>query len=274
MDEACLAHRATAEESRRFEADGFLVVPNVLPENLVTQLVETVDRLDAKHRADADVDLHQRVQQIDFIGRDEIFLQLIDWPLTFPKVWDFLGWNVQLYYTAMTVTPPLLAEDVVLETPLNWHQDSAEINPDLETDPRPRISLKVAFFLTDTRDPGSANFMVMPGSHLTNKLPTDPVEGCYPSSEALELSPGTAVIFDRRLWHAASPNRSTKTRKVIFLGYSYRWMRPRGEMTVEHLIDSCDPIRRSLLNPQGTWGKNGPLEDWLVEHHVLDAESE
>jgi ectoine hydroxylase len=273
MDLECLNHRATKEEIRRFEADGFLVLPEAVPPAWVARLETAVDRIDATHRAETNAAPHDRVQQLDFIGKDEIFLELIDWPRTFPKVWDLLGWNVQLYYTAMTVTPPLPAEDQALEAALNWHQDSAEINPDLETDPRPRLSLKVAFFLTDTTMSGGANFMVLPGSHVNNTLNIEDVDRGTLSARALRLPAGAAVIFDRRLWHAASPNRSELTRKVLFCGYSYRWMRPRSSMTVDHLLDRCDPARRALFNPEGTWAKNIPLAEWLEEHQVSAADS-
>ncbi len=273
MDLESLNHRATTEEIRRFEAEGFLVLPEAVPAAFVARLETAVDRIDVAHRAKAGSNPHDRVQQVDFVGRDEIFLELVDWPRTFPKVWDLLGWNVQLYYTAMTVTPPLPDDDPDSEAPLNWHQDSAEINPDLETEPRPRLSLKVAFFLTDTTELGCANFMVLPGSHLTNDLTIDDLGGEPHGAQALQLPAGSAVIFDRRLWHAASPNRSQLTRKVLFCGYSYRWVRPRGSMTIDHLLDRCDPVRRALFNPEGTWAKNLPLADWLKEHRILEADS-
>ena len=272
MDLEALNHRATAEEMRRFETDGFLVVPEAVPPALVQRLEAAVDRIDAAHRAETKSAPHDRVQQLDFVGKDGIFVELVDWPRTFPKVWDFLGWNVQLYYTAMTVTPPLPPGDPELDAPMNWHQDSAELNPDLETNPRPRLSLKVAFFITDTTATGGANFMVRPGSHLSND-PVDDPNAAERGAQELRLPAGTAVIFDRRLWHAASPNRSQLTRKVLFCGYSYRWLRPRGSMTVDHLLDHCDPVRRALFNPEGTWGKNLPLECWLKEHGVLEAGS-
>ena len=273
MDLESLNHRATAEEIRRFEADGFLVLPEAVPPALAERLEAAVDRVDAAHRDEAGSNPHDRVQQLDFVGKDEIFLELVDWPRTFPKVWDLLGWNVQLYYTALTVTPPLPAGDPELEAALNWHQDSAEINPDLETVPRPRLSLKVAFFLTDTTESGSANFMVLPGSHLTNDLSIDDLSEERHAARELQLPAGSAVIFDRRLWHAASPNRSQRTRKVLFCGYSYRWLRTRGSMTVDHLLDRCDPVRRALFNPEGTWAKNFPLSDWLKKHRILESDS-
>jgi ectoine hydroxylase-related dioxygenase (phytanoyl-CoA dioxygenase family) len=31
------------------------------------------------------------------------------------------------------------------------------------------------------------------------------------------------VLFDRRVWHARSVNRSNLTRKAVFFAYTYRW---------------------------------------------------
>jgi ectoine hydroxylase-related dioxygenase (phytanoyl-CoA dioxygenase family) len=149
------------------------------------------------------------------------------------------------------------------------------LNADLETDPRPRISLKVGYFLTDTRETGRGNISVIPGSHLQNRIEF-PADGASDPAGAvpLQVGPGTAVVFDRRIWHAPSPNHSSVTRKALFYGYSYRWLRPRDDMTVAHLMDRCDPIRRQLLgaSPTGGYGytsptdEDVPLRTWLQEH--------
>ena len=134
--------------------------------------------------------------------------------------------------------------------------------------------MKVGFFLTDTTVPDSGPFSVVPGSHLRNHLEF-PADGTRNPDGAVEISvpPGTAVFFDRRLWHVGSPNRSDRTRKVLFMGYSYRWLRPRDDMTVAHLIERCDPIRRQLLGvATGGFGYTSPseadvpLKDWIRRH--------
>ena len=43
---------------------------------------------------------------------------------------------------------------------VEWHPDSGRVNIELETDPRPRLSLKVAYFLTDVSEPGRGNFYI------------------------------------------------------------------------------------------------------------------
>ena len=53
---------------------------------------------------------------------------------------------------------------------LGWHQDTGRLNIELEGNPRPRVSLKVAYFLTDTTALDRGNFTVVPSSHLRNEL--------------------------------------------------------------------------------------------------------
>jgi Phytanoyl-CoA dioxygenase (PhyH) len=275
MDRACLEHCLTEEERRAFDQNGFFVVEDALPPALIEELTAVVDRLDAEFRPRMGRGPHELLSLRDFVGKDDLFLELLDWPRTFPKVWGILGWHIQLYHSHLNVTPPLPPDEARSGKRLQWHQDSGRLNADLETVPRPRISLKVGYFLTDTREPGRGNFTVIPGSHLRNTIQF-PADGVSDPEEAVpvEVPPGAAVFFDRRLWHTPSPNRSNVTRKVLFYGYSYRWLRPRDDMTVNHLMDRCDPIRRQLLgaSPSGGYGYTSPTEAdvplraWIREH--------
>ena len=90
--------------------------------------------------------------------------------------------------------------------------------------------------------------------------------------------PGTAVFFDRRLWHTASPNWSDVTRKVLFYGYGYRWIRTKDDMTVADLLAAASPIRRQLLGggvncngPSAPPMRTCPCAQWLREHRPEDA---
>jgi Phytanoyl-CoA dioxygenase (PhyH) len=275
MDRACREYCLTEHERQEFDQNGYFVVDDVLPPALVEQLAAVVDRLDAEWRPKMGLGPHDRLNLLDFVGKDDLFAELLDWPRTFPKVWGILGWHIQLYHSHMAVTPPLPADAPPAEKRLGWHQDSGRLNADLETNPRPRISIKVAFFLTDTTTTGRGNFYVIPGSHLQNRL-AFPADGVSDPPEALPVAvrAGSAVFFDRRLWHSPSPNTSDETRKVLFYGYSYRWLRPRDDMTVAHLMERSDPIRRQLLGASATGGhgytspkdEDVPLRTWLREN--------
>ena len=272
MHTTCVDHLLTEEEHRQFEEEGYFIIEDAIPPALVDRLTAAVDRIDAAERAAAGLSPHDGQNILDFIGRDDAFLELLDWPQTFPKVLGVLGWNVQLYHSHMIITPPK-ATSGPGQKGLNWHKDSGRLNMELETDPQPRISLKIAYFLTDTSEVGRANLYVIPGSHLLNKLDR-PAAGEPAGAMAVKAKPGTAVFFDRRIWHASSPNTSDVPRKVLFYGYSYRWLRPRDDMTVAHYMDRCDPIQRQLLgaSPSGWHGYSSPqpedvpLRTWMQTH--------
>lgn len=278
MDQSHLDHRLTSEERESFEANGYFVVPNALDKATVESLITATDELDRIHRPEYEargLKPHQSLNVLDFMGKDERFLPLIDWPKTFMKVVDILGWHIQLYHSHIIVTPPLPQSVWNQTRRLGWHQDSGRINIDIESNPRPRISLKVGFFITDTRETDRGNFHVVPGSHLHNALdmPDDP-EADPPNAVPICTQPGDAVFFDRRLWHAAGRNTSAHTRKALFYGYSYRWLKPRDNMTVSHYMEDADPVRRQLLgaSPNGGFGFTSPTDDdvplkmWIEEN--------
>ncbi len=271
MDASCLAHRLTDAERQAFERDGYLLLPDALSAGEVAALTALVDDLGRERagQAEANGRLHLR----DFLRVDPMFMDLMDWPTTFPKVFGILGWHIQLYLSHVDITPPLAPEMTVPER-LGWHQDSGRVNVEMETDPRPRLSVKVGYFLSDVSVPGRGNFCVVPGSHLQNRLPL-PESGNPPEAMPICAEPGTAVLFDRRLWHAPSPNTSDITRKAIFYGYSYRWLRPRDNLRIEDYPDCEDPIRRQLLGASrdghgysSPEPEDVPLRYWLEEHNA------
>ena len=63
----------------------------------------------------------------------------------------------------------------------------------------------------------------------------------------MQVPAGTAILFERRLWHASSPTYLEQTRKVLFYGYAYCWIRPKCIMDTNNLRKKTTPIRRQLL---------------------------
>ena len=276
MDVSCLEHRLTDEERRTFEETGMLVVPDALSPGQVRALTAATDAVYQRHVA-AGHDPTAALFYPNFLPDDPQYLSLVDYPKILPKVWGILGWNIYLYHGHLIVTPP--TGKTPDDKTFGWHQDSGRVNVEMETHPRPRLSLKVAYFLSDTSAPGRGNFWVIPGSHLSDELPRPPDGAGQPAGAVPVLAePGSAVFFDRRLWHTASPNWSDVTRKILFYGYGYRWLRTKDDMTVQELWEGSDPIRRQILGA-GT-GANGyyspgdddvPLRVWLREHSPAEA---
>lgn len=276
MDMRCLDYGLTEAERLAFERDGYFMVEDALDSEHVARLLEVTDRMDATQRAQRGLGPHDLLSFRDFVGQDAAYVELVDWHKTFPKVWDILGWNIQIYHSHLNVTPPQPASNGQRDYKLSWHQDSGRLNYDIETSPRPRISLKVAFFLTDCSAPDRGNFYVVPGSHLLDdiNLPNGDRSVELADGVPVLVPAGTAVFFDRRIWHSASANYWEQPRKTLFYGYSYRWLRPRDEVTIDRFRDQLDPIRQQLFGaaPTGAYGYTSPTADdvplrtWIEEH--------
>ena len=92
---------------------------------------------------------------------------------------------------------------------------------------------------------------LIPGSHKLDTRPpnseNDP-DGDPEGATDLLVKRGTAVLFDRRMWHSRGWNFSELTRKVLFMGYSYRWLRGLDyNLMPPELLDKCDPNSAAAL---------------------------
>jgi ectoine hydroxylase-related dioxygenase (phytanoyl-CoA dioxygenase family) len=280
MDPRCLEHRLSDAERSQFDEQGYLIVENALAPERVAALVPACDRLAAQRRKDYDLAPHDAIDIPDIIGRDPLFLELIDCETTFPKAWGILGWNSCIYHSGLLVTPPDDPNRATSEASVAWHQDSMRVNDEIEVNPRPRLSIKVFFFVSDMSKPGRGNTLIVPGSHLRDEV-TVPEDGHASPEGAIPLCvpAGAAVIIDRRIWHSRSINDWHETRKMLMLGYSFRWLLPKDNMTVEHLYPGLDPIRGQLLRDNPSNGStyapeqgDTPLRDWLSQHCPQEAE--
>ena len=133
--------------------------------------------------------------------------------------------------------------------------------------PHPRLSLKVGFWLTDISAPDSGGIRIVPESHKRDRAPD------FADAMQVRVKAGTAVLFDRRMWHSRGINTSESTRKVLFLGYSYRWLRGLDyNLITGEILEKCSPVRRQLLGDgvdvKGWWQpteEDVPLKGWLTE---------
>src|SRR5262249_25031589 len=148
----------------------------------VEALTRPLDRIYAQ-KVEAGHDRQKALFHPNFLPDDPLFLELVDEPRLLPVVWGILGWNIYLYHAHLIVTPPPgQARD---EKTFGWHQDSGRVNVEIESRPRPRLSIKIGYFLSDASVEGRGNFWVVPGSHLADdlELPKDGMgqpEGAVP----------------------------------------------------------------------------------------------
>lgn len=249
-------NRMTDEEHERFERDGYLIIRGALASDEVERYATAVDAVYERQRAADALAQDRSLHLLSAVTSCPELRGLIDHPKTFPLVWSTLGWNVHIYHSHLDVHPK-----VPSKRPFrwHWHQDGGRQNRELETDPRPRMSVKLAYWLSDVSQPGRGNLTLIPGSHRTNWLPGPPRRDVtWPTPAGamqVTVEPGDAVFFDRRIWHARSDNLSGITRKCVFLGYTYRWVAVRDDvrdLPAQEWWADTNPVQRQLLGAMGT----------------------
>ena len=139
------------------------------------------------------------------------------------------------------------------------------------------MEIKVFYVLYDMTESNCGNLWLVPGSH--RRRPAELQEkgnGVDPEGAVeLKLPIGSAVLWRTAVWHCVGPNLSRKTRKIMHVGYHYRWLRPTEFVEQDpDLIDRSSPVRRQLLGALAPDGDPmGPDPDfhpssryWLTEN--------
>ena len=87
MNPSCLNFALTDQERAAFERDGLLLLENALSPAQVESLTRAADRLVGGAQKQHAIDPEKRLDIRDLLWRDPLFLDLVDWPTTLPKVW-------------------------------------------------------------------------------------------------------------------------------------------------------------------------------------------
>lgn len=279
----------TADQREQFDRDGYLIIRGALSESEVAFYADALDRVYAAEQAAGRLSAEGALHLLSAVTNCPHAVGLIDHPKTFPFVWSILGWNAHIYHSHLDMHPPIRVQKPFR---FEWHQDGGRQNRELETVPRPRMSVKLAYWLSDVSETGRGNLQVIPGSHLHNRIDGPPRRDIeWPTPEGaieVQVAPGDVVFFDRRIWHARSNNYSETTRKAMFFGYTLRWIAIRDELEALHanpVFDSFSPVQRQLLGGIGAgpgeipgdhcWGhypETTPLYGFLKERGMLTRE--
>lgn len=223
-----------------FDSQGYIAVPDALDGNQVRRLTEAISELTAG-------DAKSIHNVADIFGKHDAFLALLDLPAVLPVVTELLGSNIWVNHSHFNFNPAA-PEDDIRNYPngYGWHRDGGAIHQDLPWPP-PLLSIKIGFYLTDLSEPGRGQTYFVRDSHLTGEPKPGPYE-LPESAFPMMVTPGTAVLFDRRLIHSIrSPNTSGVSRHVVFIQFAYRWMAAVDAMQVEHLRRKCNPVQQQLL---------------------------
>lgn len=209
---------------------GFVHAANVLEDDDVVRLGRIADQLAMGYPAP----LHL----LGAAFAHPAFTDLAVHPRLLPFLASALSPNLHLYHSHLDCHPAPASR-----TGGGWHRDGGRMSGDLEVSAR--LSIKVAFWLTDLEEDGLGNLEVVPGSHRRRRAPAAAEQPR--DAVAIRARAGDALLFDRRLWHRRGVNRSERTRVALFFAYAPRWVSQRERPGAVLLDGERDPLRRQVL---------------------------
>ncbi len=238
----------SSEQREFFDTNGYLVVEDALPPNVVGELDAAIEELYEREDAAGRLEAGGKLNMRNCLVQHDTFLQLVDWPATVPLAWQILNWNIQMITSQLIVLAPQPEPPPERRQKVGLHRDGGTSFTEM-TEPHPRILLKIAYAISDQSDPASGATVLAPGSNrLTGPPPVDPETGAVRGAIPMAVRPGTAFVFEQRTWHGIGQNWSGFPRKTLFYGYAYRWVKPMDYITMpEDLLERCNPVQKQLL---------------------------
>jgi ectoine hydroxylase len=256
----------TDEQRRSFDEQGFILIEDFFSQTEFDRLLRAIDDVATRVRAEKGLTENDPFALRNALAHHEAFLDLIDNPRILPLVVDAIGWNIQIRTTHLDYRPPYPeglvpgelgtgegADNAAGYKNLVWHPDLA--GPYLFEAPSldgrlPFMEIKVGYYLSDLTQRNSGAICLVPGSHRRPPQELRDMNMRVPADQFIELNvpANTALLWRTQTWHCVTPNLSDKVRKVFYVGYHYRWLRPTDYIQQDPaLISRSSPIRRQLL---------------------------
>jgi ectoine hydroxylase-related dioxygenase (phytanoyl-CoA dioxygenase family) len=262
----------TESQRQSFADDGYLVIPNALDRDTVSNLLTEADQLCAPFLNKPPLAGKPEYNHLDLrrgLLKHKAMLALVANSTTVPLLVQLLSPNIHLHSTTVIYKRPEAPDAPSFRR--GWHRD-IRIPRDLGHEQLPLVGIKVCYCLTDFQQPNCGMTLMARGTHLHTeplKIRKGDVDPIDVEVKDLRFNAGDALFFENRIFHTAAPNRSDRTSKVVIYGYAYRWLKPEIylEAPEEQQLFTVDPITRQLLG--GYRDVDTPpwaLERWARRH--------
>ena len=230
------AETTTAEIAGTVADEGWSVV-GVLDRRLSRRLLRAVDEVAARSAGAG------QLHQLSGLAQHPDLAGIVDWPPLLALAVELLSPNIYINHSHLDVHPPHPPTGAH-----RWHRDNGLLGRDMRLlwRDQPRVTLKVAVYLTDVESPDDGALEVVPRSHVdtASRYPTEE----QPDGVPILGPAGAVAVFDARLWHRRRDNLGTRVRRAMFMAYSYRWLTSR-DIPFEDVPEwaGLPRIRRQLL---------------------------
>jgi hypothetical protein len=260
-----IGNRAPAEQIdqwvEQFHRDGYLVLHDVIPPELIQPLKDDLDRA-LNHAPPKPGAVAELVMRMFEQSKANLALFELEPVVTFAE--KLLKYDPHVVHNNSFRTPPGGGIS-------GWHQDDPPMYLVTEGEPPTNVRLPVMLFtanyyLTDVEDPKYGTTEVIPGSHLFGGSPPVKMEGSKWESQIVPCvgRAGTVVMFNNQVWHRGGPNQSDRVRYITQVSYGRRIIGHRyfpfmNYQMPEHVyagVEQKNPRKKRLLGflPSGPYG--------------------
>ena len=236
------------EMARAIHEDGFALIPNVLPPDLVEQACRKIDDLKPFGFDKMGATDHYKC----VFNRDPFWLQFTDWPGVIDLAEATMGSECHIIGQSAWRSHP--GHD-------GWQPHTDRVFIELPEDVAPKVQLPIYlctahFYLTDITEELCPTY-VIPGSHKSGrslnwgKDPDPEWEGKH--LEPVLCKAGDVLFFRSEIWHSGSKNKTAdQTRYLLQVHYSHRFIAQQFSPFITwqfnpEVIAACNPTQLRLL---------------------------
>ncbi|MDX1934043.1 MAG: phytanoyl-CoA dioxygenase family protein [Capsulimonadales bacterium] len=256
---------ATPEEVARLETDGFLVRPGIVHGEMLAELRQAADELEAETLVRQKPGEGKGFGGLfirNIVDKHPVFLKwLLRYEPSLSVARALLGPQLQLHASVLRVAYPQLENQDV-----EWHFHQRVV-PDWVEDgvsrgEPPWFALPVVMdnlLYLDELTEETGPLVVLPGTHRVNAdLPSGDFSE-KPGQVLVTCPAGSIIMSHTGLWHRAlAPKPSAPKRRLLIFGYSPVWMKPidkpsagAGRGLTDTLLPTDDEETRELLGLTG-----------------------
>jgi len=244
-----------AAQIRHFEVEGYVVLPSIIPPEMIARIHEELAAADMYHTNYSTSQTRSNVQPQ---WLSPAVAELIGLPAMIDFLTDLMGPEI-------VFTRGFFQRTLPGSPGISMHTDGQPHGSNLfgYEGTCPRL-LRVLYYL-DELTPDRAPFRLIPRSHLSFHADASPYARYkwHPEEITLVVPAGSAVVIPSLLMHGSHPNRDSRPRELVQLGYRPAWAGPIQpvEEWDPQLVEQAPPIAKPFLRSLNTSGAQ-----WEQQH--------
>ncbi|AWT59034.1 MAG: hypothetical protein DF168_00207 [Candidatus Moanabacter tarae] len=255
LDKTDFASMSRPEQIRHLEVEGYVAFPEILSSELIGRMKEELAEIEMGY---ADYSINQSRAKVQPQWASQAVGELIGYRPIMDFLIDLMGPDIVFTRGFYQRTQPGCPG-------ISIHTDGQPHGSNLfgYEGSCPRL-IRVLYYL-DELTPERAPFRLIPRSHLSFHADASPYVRykSHPEEITIVAPAGTAVVVPSMLLHGSHPNKDSKPRELVQLGYRPSWAGPIQPVDEwdPRLVEMAPKVSRPFLKSLNTTGA-----EWVQPH--------